>query len=586
MQMTRPRWQFFALWVSAWAFLSSLWCVTSARRLGATFDEPVYLTEGLQRWRSGSTAGLMKLGTMPLPVDVQTLPLYLWERWHGTPIDPVADFHKVLPWARAATLLFWWLLLVHAWLAARWLGGPWAGALAVAFLACEPCLASHAALATTDIAVAACLLALAYHFRANRDGRWWRRVAWPGLWFGLAVLAKASGLVFGGLCLLVLEGERCGWWRKQRFEIADCRLQIEKVNLQSQIFNLKSSLWDLFQIGLLGMVLVFVYCGSDWEPQRSFVAWAHGLPKGSSKAILVWLAKHLRIFSNAGEGLVRQVTHNLRGHGSYLLGQSDRRALWYYFPVALSIKLTVPLLLAPVVLAVLNWRRRNGQPWYGNGPLLCALVLLLFSLTCRVQIGVRFMFPLIALAVVGLSAVLVRTIHAADSVWGRQTLAVATLACLAWTASSAVAVWPNGMCYVNPLWGGTADGYRLVSEANYDWGQGLKELARWQRKHPGGELTLWYFGTDPALRTLPVRTMPLQTLTIQSAQDVLHHLRGQRVAVSTTLVYGCILAPSQQYVQAVLHARRPVARTTTFLIYDFTNETNARRAEPAAQASY
>ena len=30
--------------------------------------------------------------------------------------------------------------------------------------------------------------------------------------------------------------------------------------------------------------------------------------------------QYLRIFSNAGEGLIKQFTHNLRGHGSYLLG--------------------------------------------------------------------------------------------------------------------------------------------------------------------------------------------------------------------------------------------------------------------------
>src|SRR5262249_36942477 len=84
-------------------------------------------------WRSGSPAGLMKLGTMPLPVDVQTLPLYLWERWRGTPIEPVAELPSVLPYARAGTLVFWWLLLVHVGLAARSLGGRLAAALAVAF---------------------------------------------------------------------------------------------------------------------------------------------------------------------------------------------------------------------------------------------------------------------------------------------------------------------------------------------------------------------------------------------------------------------------------------------------------------------
>src|SRR5262249_39580782 len=127
------------------------------------------------------------------------------------------------------------------------------------------------------------------------------------------------------------------------------------------------------------------------------------------------------------------------------------------------------------------------------------------------------------------------------------------------------------MCYVNPLWGGTAEGYRLISEANYDWGQGLKELARWQRKHPDEQLTVWYYGTDPALRTLPLRAVPLQTLAITSAEDVLRHVRGQRLAVSTTLVYGSVFTPSLQHVHAVLQAHSPVARTTTFLIYDFTN---------------
>src|SRR5437868_3031356 len=83
--------------------------------------------------------------------------------------------------ARAATLLFWWLLLVHVGLAARSLGGRRAAAPAVAFVACEPVLAAHAGLATTDVAVAACLVALAYHFRQTRAARWGWRVAWPAV---------------------------------------------------------------------------------------------------------------------------------------------------------------------------------------------------------------------------------------------------------------------------------------------------------------------------------------------------------------------------------------------------------------------
>src|SRR5439155_25627870 len=134
-----------------------------------------------------------------------------------------------------------------------------------------------------------------------------------------------------------------------------------------------ASLKDLFQIGLIGMVLVFVYCGSDWKPQRSFAVWAHGLPEGSSKMVLVWLAEHLRIFSNAGEGLMRQVKHNVRGHGTYLLGVVADRSIWYYFPLAITIKLSLPLLILPAVLAVMRPRALL------NWACLSALILLALS---------------------------------------------------------------------------------------------------------------------------------------------------------------------------------------------------------------
>src|SRR5262249_1879314 len=75
---------------------------------------------------------------------------------------------------------------------------------------------------------------------------------------------------------------------------------------------------------------------------------------------------------------------------------------------------------------------------------------------------------------------------------------------LVWTAGGAVVVWPHGLCYTNELWGGTANGYRRLSDSNYDWGQGLPELAAWQRRSGVTALDVWYFGTDPALGRLPL----------------------------------------------------------------------------------
>src|SRR5262245_22624622 len=139
------------LWFLAWATVSSLWCLTAAAQIGPTFDEPLYVERGLDGWRGFSHRGLLVVGTMPLPIDVQTLPLYLWERCSGTRINARDDLGAILVFARAGTLLFWWLLLWYARLTGRLLAGPWAGRVAVAMLACEPNLLAHAGLATTDI---------------------------------------------------------------------------------------------------------------------------------------------------------------------------------------------------------------------------------------------------------------------------------------------------------------------------------------------------------------------------------------------------------------------------------------------------
>src|SRR5205823_2636188 len=146
---------------------------------------------------------------------------------------------------------------------------------------------------------------------------------------------------------------------------------------------------------------------------------------------MVWLAEDLCIFPNAGHSFARQVTHNMRGHGVYLLGATDRRAFWYYFPVALSMKLTLALLLLPLALALL--RPRSLANW----ACACAAVLFLFSLNCRVQIGIRLVLPLVAVAAVGLSAAAVSAVRELGPGWRRRLLTTGAGAGVGWAALSA-----------------------------------------------------------------------------------------------------------------------------------------------------
>jgi hypothetical protein len=551
----RVSWAADAAWLLVLGGLSAAWCATAGGRLGATFDEPYFLTAGLESWRTGTAKPLIDTGTMPLPMYVATAPLYWWERSRGRPFDPAAEMDTMLAVARLGTLVFWLPLLAYALVAGRLLAGPWAGRLAAALIAGEPTFLAHASLATADVAVVAGVLAFWVHFRLGRERSWAWRVGLPAFLFAVALFAKVSALPFCVLGMVVLELDRRLRELPEGTAFAG-RLAAAWRGLTAAPFRR-----DAVQVGLVALVLVFVFCGSDWKPSPSFVKWADGLPDGRGATAMRWLANHLCIFSNAGNALAYQIRHNMRGHTTYLLGTSWPRAVWYYFPVALSIKLTLSLLALPLLLAAVS--PRSLRNWACG----LALVLFLFSLNCRVQTGVRFMLPLLTATAVGAAAALVTAVRDAGPGWRRRLLVSAGVVAPLWAGGSALAVWPHGLCYTNELWGGTPEGYRLLSDSNYDWGQGLRELRAWQDGH--GPVSVWYFGTDPAIWKPPLHLVRLHDVPQLRPETVRAQCPTPYLAVGTTLLYGSMdLIPRVAPIIHSLRGVRPVARTTTFLIFD------------------
>ncbi|MBX7102688.1 MAG: hypothetical protein K1X57_01310 [Gemmataceae bacterium] len=533
------------IWLIVFGCLSSAICVATSREIGATYDEPIYLKNGLHYWRTGSHRELMKLGTMPLPVDTQTLPLGVTEWWRGERFDEVAQFPQLLVWMRHGNLVFWWLLLWSAMRFARDLGGDWAGRLAVAALACEPNLLAHAALATTDIAIAATLstFLVAYRRGHGLDYRW--RVVVPGILFGIALLAKASALAFGPILMFAVE--------------------ITQHSEEKWCDRIRRFLLNLIQIGMIGLLVAIVGCGSDFEPSGWFVTWAKSQADSGWKPALVWVAKHFKVFGNAIEAIATQIQHNARGHGQYLLGARDYRPFWWYFPTIILIKLPIPILAAAGWLAL-----TRPKAWLGNTALLGATLLLVFSLNCRVQLGIRMQLPLVVMLITGL-AVLV-----AQAGIRLQACAVAGVAGLLWVAGT---TWPHHLMYSNRLWGGPLQTYLVAGDSNSDWGQGLPELDRWHASAGRPGLDIWYFGQDPALKQFPARDLPLHNVNLQSPDDMPQFVWGRTLAVSTNISHGYRLSPSHAHALEYIQRRQPIARTPTFLIYSFA-DVPAPQAKP------
>ncbi|HEY0303304.1 MAG TPA: hypothetical protein VGC36_18310, partial [Rhizomicrobium sp.] len=207
-----------------------------------------------------------------------------------------------------------------------------------------------------------------------------------------------------------------------------------------------------------------------------------------------------------------------------------------------------------------------------NWPLLLAAVLVVYSLTFRVQLGVRMVLPLVAWLAVGAGVGLGRELAANTSPWSKRTLAALIGLGLAFNVHGALTHWPDGLVFVNRFWGGSSQGYRLVSDSNYDWGQGIPELRRWQAEHGPSQLSLWYFGSDPRAAAAPLRILALHDMPLSTRDDVLAALHGRVLAASTTLVYGSGEARgsvAHKQAAALLREQAPFAQVGTFLLYDF-----------------
>lgn len=554
--------RFDVAWLLVWAALSSAWCLTASRDLSAAFDEPYNLRWGVTSWRSGSNYEFMRAGTMPLPPDVQYLPIHWWEKARGQEFDvenSIDDFHAVLPYARMMTLLFWWGLLVYGTLLARAFGGPWAGRFATVMIATEPNFLGHACLALTDICVTAFVLAFAYHYWRGRDAGRVRRWLVPGVLYGLGMAAKASALTFVPIIMLAFEIPRL--YAAGAFRPPPGGGRIRHLWRTSAGFR-----WDCWKILLIGTVVIWTYCGCDWKPQSSFVKLADNMSEDSRWTPTVrWLAHHLTIFPNAGEAFAYQIKHNIRGHPCNTLGTWYPRSVWFHFPVLLTIKLTLTTLVLAAGLLVL--RPRSLFTPIG----LAALFLLVFSLDCRVQIGVRLVFPLVAVLLIALAAGLSRALADLRDRWRAIVLGVLTVICFV----PAVRTWPDGIRYANVLWGGPENAAPLMADANYDWGQGLIDLDRWTAEHDLPTAKVWYYGMDPVIGKDPDRLLALHdplVYPVSTPEDVLKYVRGKVVAVGYSLRYGYPgLTTTMPTVLEFFRHVEPIGRARTFLVYDFRN---------------
>ena len=456
--------------VIALVAMTAVW--STARIFSGTVDEPAHIAAGMQ-WLTSHRYDYDVVHP-PIGRAAAVIGPYLHGA-RGTGARAVYDeganilgsgahYRETLALARHGEMIFLALLAFGIWLWGQRLLGEAGAALAVFLALCDPNVLAHAGLATTDISCAAgTVLALYCAMRWLEQPTNARSVAF-GLALGLAIASRFSAIAFVGASVVVWYVARGFVARRWRLA-TDATVRATSGTCATVLACCALVIWTAYRFAV-GRV----HPGGMLIPAPGFML-----------------------------GVSRFLLHGDSGHPSFLLGRPSNHGWWYYFPVAVLVKVPLPILALATVGAVTALRRMRAYVnWVSATPILSALAMLAVSMTVKVDLGIRLVLPMLPM-------VAIVAAQGARELWrrGGSAGAIAAAALVVWTGIIPVHEYPDYLAYFNRLAGDHPE--HVLVDSNLDWGQDLYRLrdtiiARGIQD----SVRIAYFGTaDPTATGLP-----------------------------------------------------------------------------------
>ena len=382
-------------------------------------------------------------------------------------------------WARVPMILLTLVTGVLIFIFARWLFGSRAAVLAVALFSLEPTFLAHGRVVQTDAPAAFGYLLFFMALYVYWQKQTWRIAFGLGAAAALAILGKYSMLLVGLVpppAFVVL------WWKSSSRRVIAAHA--------------------LVTIAGLLLVINAAYYFKHAPLDSSEPAWiianfpSYGQAVASVVSVLTYLVPKEFLL-----GICFQVIHNRQGHSAGLLGMYSQTGWWYYFPVAMALKLTLPFLILSLGSALLACKRIIANREFKFLWLLVpTLIYLIFVLFSRINIGVRYMLPMFPFVII-LSAWLLDQLLKIRS---SRVASAAAMILLAWVLVEAVRAYPNHISYMNQV-ASRGPHWWYLSDSNVEWGDDLHALAEYlQQKGErrvqdatlGGFGVLQYYGIE------------------------------------------------------------------------------------------
>jgi 4-amino-4-deoxy-L-arabinose transferase-like glycosyltransferase len=462
----------------------------SIRQDSITWDEDDHIFAGYMSLKTGDFGlnpehpPLVKmLAALPLlSMDLKVPPLQAREFKHEAFLDGKDfvfgnDADKLLFRARMAASILTVLLAVLVFCATNEMFGLAAGFFALVLFVFDPNFLAHGAFVTTDVGLSCFLFASVYAFYRYVKRPSMGRLVLVGIATGLAFAAKHTG-VLAALSLVVLA--LVEWWRTRKGPDGE-RLSLGRAFaalLLTAVISL-TILWSFY-----GFRYPARPAGLELNPPAA--EYIKGLSRPNELKLLQTIS-HFKLLPESyiyGLADVRMISDF---YASYLLGKPYPHGVWFYFPVAMAIKSTIPFL---ALLLISGWaivRRKlpAREVWF---LLIPPAIYLFVAMGAHMNIGMRHVLPMYSFLTVleaGAAVALAKE--------NRKWLYV-VVALLAFQVFTSVRAYPDYIPYANELWGGPKETWHLLSDSNADWAQQLKATSKYLSTRGVKNCWFVYFG--------------------------------------------------------------------------------------------
>ena len=432
---------------------------------------------------------------------------------------------QIIQWARLGPMLLTLILIIFIYIWAKELIGRWWALFPTALFAFSPNVLAHGHYVTTDIGAALGIFITTYYFVKFFQEPSLKHLSFAGLAFGIAQSMKFSAvLLIPFFIFLVVVFYIWKTASDKKFFIRGFHCLRALIVVLIIGYALVYVVYFLFtinypiakQISDTEFILTSFAGGPDtnFESCRlsSDVALARRVRCLAD--INIWIAgnKILRPLGEYMLGVLMVMQRSSGGNTAYFLGEVSASGWWYYFPVVFLLKEPIPsLILIGLALLLGFWsiikkfKIQNSKfkifmdylgTHFPEFSMLAFVVLYwLYSVKSPLNIGVRHLMPTMPFVYI-LTASVIKKLVSSGNFIKISLKGSLVIILLIWYFGETLFATPYYLSYFNQFGGGIENGYRYVTDSNYDWGQDLKRLKEWADKNlpAGRQVAIDYFG--------------------------------------------------------------------------------------------